>query len=97
MPFVLGCPSCRAFPPGEVAFGDACGECLKPLRAWMLAPDCFTPKEGLAPEEIRATSVDTLHAFVAFIGNGENSRGRFPQNLSQLSADCDDFALRASP
>lgn len=37
-----------------------------------------------------------MNDFVAFIGNGENTRGRFPTNLSELSADCHEFAALAT-
>lgn len=35
---------------------------------------------------------NVMQAFVAFIGNGENSRGRFPVNLTELNEDCKEFA-----
>jgi len=34
--------------------------------------------------------------FIAFIGNGEQSRGRFPTNLSELNDDCREFASSRS-
>lgn len=52
MPFVLGCFDCGRFPTGTLDFGEKCDRCDKPLRAWMLAPDCFTPKAGLVPVTI---------------------------------------------
>ena len=35
--------------------------------------------------------------FVAFIGNGDNSRGQFPKNLTELNADWTEFAAARAP
>lgn len=39
----------------------------------------------------RSSTVD-VEGFTAFIGNGENSLGRFPSNLSELHAALREFA-----
>ena len=42
-------------------------------------------------------NADWPHHFIAFIGNGANTRGRFPTNLSELHEDCMEFASRPQP
>ena len=35
--------------------------------------------------------------FVVFIGWGHNQRGAFPKNLTELNADCQEFAAAVRP